>query len=74
MHSQARRGDAESPPQSALEFLRRSVGAVQAGGGSRRSQFEREVEALCLWSATIRKSMTRASADQEMVDLQSERV
>ena len=51
MHSQARRGDAESPPQSALEFLRRSVGAVQAGGGSRRSQFEREVEALCLWSA-----------------------
>ena len=51
MHSQARRGDAESPPQSALEFLRASVGAVQAGGGSRRSQFEREVEALRLWSA-----------------------
>lgn len=50
MHSQARRRDAESPPQSALEFLRRSVGAVQAGGSSRRSQFEREVEALRLWS------------------------
>ena len=51
MHSQTRRGDAESPPQSALEFLRGSVGAVPAGGGSRRSQFEREVEALRLWSA-----------------------
>jgi len=50
MHSQTRRGDAESPPQSALEFLRGSVGAVPAGGGSRRSQFEREVEALRLWS------------------------
>ena len=51
MHPQARQRDAESPPQSALEFLRRSVGAVQAGRGSRRSQFEREVEALRLWSA-----------------------
>ena len=51
MHSQARRGAAESPPQSALEFLRRSVGTVQTGGSSRRGRFEREVEALCLWSA-----------------------
>ena len=51
MHSQARRGDAEDPPQSALEFLRASVGAVQAGGSSRRRHFEREVEALRLWSA-----------------------
>jgi len=51
MHSKKRRGAEENSPQSALDFLRRSIEAVPCSGALRRVRFEREVEGLRLWSA-----------------------
>ena len=51
MHSKKRGGTEENSPQSALDFLLGSLGAVPGSRDSRRGRFEREVEGLRLWSA-----------------------
>ena len=43
MDSEKSRGNPESPLQSALDFLRESLGAVPPSGRSRRWSFQHEV-------------------------------
>ena len=51
MDSEKSRGNPESPMQSALDFLRESLGAMPPGGGTRRWCFQREVVLLAEWAA-----------------------
>ena len=50
MDSEKSRGNPESPLQSALDFLRESLGAVPPSGRSRRWSFQREVALVAEWA------------------------
>ena len=50
MDSEKSRGNPESATQSALDFLRESLGAMPPGGGSRRWRFQRETSLLQEWA------------------------
>lgn len=50
MDSKKSRGNSESPLQSALDFLRESLGAVPPSGRSRRWSFQREVALVAEWA------------------------
>ena len=50
MDSEKSRGNPESATQSALDFLRESLGAMPPGGGSRRWRFQREATLLQEWA------------------------
>ena len=50
MDSEKSRGNSESPLQSALDFLRESIGTVPPGGRSRRWSFQREVALVAEWA------------------------
>jgi len=53
MDSEKSRGNSESPLQSALDFLRESLGAVPPSGRSRRWSFQHEVVIFAEWATRL---------------------